>query len=143
MPHEKIHDRHNRSTLPGEEVQPPQPFLEVGWSSGPTPLHEDEQPDGWVQVSANRDTTGARIPCENLDYAQAMTAELLQANPLPGNAKLDPLQIDSVARLLAGHMRYAWGEDIAQLAIQLDREGCNRVIRTVRRARDKAYGADA
>lgn len=143
MPHEKIHDRHNRSTLPGEEVQPPQPFLEIGWSSGPTPLHEDEQPDGWVQVSANRDTTGARVPCESVDYSKAMTIDLLHEHPLPEKLTLSGDQIDALATLLAGHMRYVWGEDIQQLAIQLDREGCNRVIRTVRRARDKAYGADA
>jgi len=139
MPHEKIHDRHNRSTLPGEEVQPPQPFLEIGWSSGPTPLHIDEQPDGWVQVSANRDTTGARIPCETLDYSEASTRQFL-AQHLDG---LAASQIDAVASLLAGHMRWAWGEDLQQLAIQLDREGCNKVVRTLRRARDRAFGADA
>jgi hypothetical protein len=27
--------------------------------------------------------------------------------------------------------------------VQLDRDGCNRLIRTLRRARDQAFGADA
>lgn len=143
MPHEKIHDRHNRSAMPGEDEQPPQPFLEIGWSSGPTPLNDFEQPDGWVQVSANRDTTGARIPCDSSEYSELKTAEFLAQHPLTEVGRLTADQLAALAALLAGHMRYVWGEDVRQLGIQLDRDGVNQAIRTLRRARDRAYGADA
>lgn len=140
MPHEKIHDRHNRSTLPGEEIQPPQPFLEIGWSSGPTPLHDDEQPDGWVQVSSNREGTDAMIANPDESAVYLATRKMVEAVELPN------LSDDDVSRLageLSRHMRYAFGQPVVQFAIQLDREGCNRAVRTLRRARDKAYGADA
>jgi len=140
MPHEKIHDRHNRSTMPGEEVQPPQPFLEIGWSSGPTPLHEDEQPDGWVQVSSNREGTDAMIANPNESDVYLRTRALVASSALPNLSDDD---VNRIVNVLAGHMRYAFGEPVVQFAIQLDREGCNRAIRTLRRARDKAYGADA
>jgi hypothetical protein len=60
-----------------------------------------------------------------------------------GLSNLSDDDVSRIASALARHMRYAFGEPVAQFAIQLDREGCNRAVRTLRRARDKAYGADA
>jgi hypothetical protein len=140
MPHEKIRDRHNRSTLPGEEQQPPQPFLEVGWSSGPTPSSDHEVPDGWVQVSANRDGVNARIANEDPHVVVGRTMDILTGAGMP---LLKETQVAAIAQALAPYMQYGFGEPVVQFGIQLDREGCNHAIRTLRRARDRAYGADA
>ena len=47
----------------------------------------------------------------------------------------------SVVRLSSDQPDLASG-DATQRFVQLDRESINRLIRTLRRARDQAYGAD-
>lgn len=153
MPHEKVWDRHNQRPLPGEKIGPEQNALIIGWSSGPDPLH-DEAPDGWVQISASRPGLDARIHLAATgtadDEVRAEVArivnEALRAAHVIGDQRdggtLNPDAYDRLIDALVPHLGYAVGPRADQYAIQLDRDGCNRVIRHVRKARDVAYGRD-
>lgn len=153
MPHEKVWDRHNRRPLPGEKIGPEQNALIIGWSSGPDPLH-DEVPDGWVQVSASRPGLDARIHLAATGTADdevrtevaRIVNEALRAAHVIGDRRdggtLNPDAYDRLVDALVPHLGYAVGPRVDQYAIQLDRDGCNRVIRHVRKGRDVAYGRD-
>jgi hypothetical protein len=137
MPHEKIWDAHNRSALPGEEVQPDQNALDIGWSP-------DALGDGWVQVSARRmiDARQSALientPDMVLEAAVKLVDQRMQECGFPTPAKA----CQEIAAALLPQLAYAVGPRVEQLAIQLDRTGCNRTIRVLRRARDAAYGKD-
>lgn len=153
MPHEKVWDRHNQRPLPGEKIGPEQNALIIGWSSGPDPLH-DEAPDGWVQISASRPGLDARIhltatgtdqDAVRLEVARLLGEALTEANAHVVTRSGTAGDVDTYGKLidaLVPHLGYAVGPRADKYAIQLDRDGCNRVIRHVRKGRDVAYGRD-
>lgn len=155
MPHEKVWDRHNRRPLPGEKIGPEQNALIIGWSSGPDPLH-DEAPDGWVQVSASRPGLDARIHLAatgiDQDTVRLEVARLLGDALTAAGAHVlgrtftegegADVAYQRLLDALVPHLGYAVGPRADQYAIQLDRDGCNRVIRHVRKGRDVAFGRD-
>lgn len=90
---------------------------QVIWRPAANTAHAYDDPEpGYVQVMTEDPDSPARFPEQRVS-ADGKTGETL------------------------------WGPDHGEpctgFAITLDRDGCNRLIRAIRRARDSAFGADA
>lgn len=77
--------------------------------------------DRYVQIASVNQHSTLTLPCEDLPP---------QPSGLPANSVTDSAPPGGKAMLF-----YGW-------SVTLDRAGLNRLIRTLRRARDNAYGRD-
>jgi hypothetical protein len=138
MPHEKIWDRHNTSALPGED-HPDQNALEVCWNSGP-----DSEPDGWVQVVVDRPGVDARGVGDQREIVGAAFNLVDHVFGVLGLERKGEHAIAHTALVehIAPMLRHHVGPPAHRLAIQLDRDGVNRLIKSARRAGRTAYGTD-
>jgi hypothetical protein len=126
MPHEKIWCALNSSAT-AEFPQPDQNSAEVRWSPGPT---------GYIQLTVQRPGLDARSAADDA------AAEQFAYTAFTEEAGLDAETAERLAKRLGKYFVYSAGEPLWQTAIQLDRHGCNELIRKVRRGRRAVYGDD-
>lgn len=148
MPHERIYDP-TYGVAPGSsDGNAGTVYLEVGWSSGPTPLQADDEPEGWVQVRTISEKVDAKTSAQDIPQVVRDTRSWLEQNvhgiaQMLGGGIKGQEALDQLTMALVPVTRYAFGEDFTGYAVTLDRAGLNRAVRMLRRARDKAHGADA
>lgn len=112
--------------------------VRVGW-----------QPDSYVQVGV--ELSGDEVILERL-YGNRDVLREVGRTMLDAIVKLDPLPLttdeqvdaacDATGRAVLEAVAAAGSEEFKGLWSTLDRDGCNRLIKVLRRARDSAFGRD-
>lgn len=136
MPHENIWDQTNTPAEPGEKIGHGQNKLEVSWA----PFEGGNN----VMIAAERPDLNARISCWSdgmgnpVERADAAFSALLDA----AGVVLEGDDYEKLREKILPALGYYAGTPVTRLGIHLDREGCNRLIKVTRRARDHAFGRD-
>lgn len=141
MPHERIY------SLDGDPDHPNNVQVAWGPPSSPSdtgPGHGNE--DGHVMIVVERPGTAGRMACSVEEVDRQVTArleEVIGAGTLRA-LELERLDLMAIFSAVIGmdNLVYAFGSPTERLAVTIDRKGCNKLIESVRRGRNAAFGKD-